>query len=360
MKKSLLVLFLIGSFSAKAQNVGFGTITPAYPTHIKGLVDTPQLVIDAFTTQSNNHPFIRLRNASGRNLLSLHSDDSTNVFLGLNTGRINQAVLFSDLNAKYNIFIGRNAGMNNTTGNTNSVVGGLSLAVNNIGSNNSALGAAALFNNTSGHLNSALGYAALYTNVTGTNNTGLGYFADVSAAGLFNATAVGYGAVSNASSKVVIGGNFAGMVVGGYAAWSNFSDGRFKQNINENVPGLDFITKLRPVTYTVDLQKLDEHIMQFMPDSIKQIRMKLNNYASANQDIHTGFIAQEVESLAQTINYKFDGINKPRNPSDNYSIAYSQFIMPLVKAVQEQQALIITQQSQIDQLLKRIELLEKK
>ena len=158
----------------------------------------------------------------------------------------------------------------------------------------------------------------------------------------------------------MIGNNAAGMVIGGFAAWSNFSDGRFKENIREEVPGLDFITRLRPVSYTVNIKKLDEHIMQLLPDSIKQVRVKFNNYAKANEEIHTGFIAQEVEELANTLGYKFDGVNKPQNSTDNYSIAYSQFVMPLVKAVQEQQAIILNQQKQIDLLLKRIESLEKK
>jgi len=84
------------------------------------------------------------------------------------------------------------------------------------------------------------------------------------------------------------------------------------------------------------------------------------DYSEAEKIMHSGFIAQEVEQLVKSKGYKFDAVHVPANPTDNYSIAYSEFVVPLVKAVQEQQAMIKTQQQQIDLLLKRIEALEKK
>jgi uncharacterized coiled-coil protein SlyX len=41
-----------------------------------------------------------------------------------------------------------------------------------------------------------------------------------------------------------------------------------------------------------------------------------------------------------------------------YGLRYAEFVVPLVKAVQEQQAFIENQQKQIDELLRRIEELE--
>jgi hypothetical protein len=73
----------------------------------------------------------------------------------------------------------------------------------------------------------------------------------------------------------------------------------------------------------------------------------------AETKIQSGFIAQDVLKAAKAVGYDFDGVNKPQHDKDNYSIAYSQFVVPLVKAVQEQQAMI-------ESLLKRIEQLEKK
>jgi flagellar hook assembly protein FlgD len=46
---------------------------------------------------------------------------------------------------------------------------------------------------------------------------------------------------------------------------------------------------------------------------------------------------------------------KPENENDNYSLAYGQFVIPLVKAVQEQQQIIQQQQQQIDELKKMME-----
>jgi trimeric autotransporter adhesin len=50
------------------------------------------------------------------------------------------------------------------------------------------------------------------------------------------------------------------------------------------------------------------------------------------------------------LGYSFDGVRAPVNGRDHYSLAYTQFIMPLVKAVQEQQQIIEAQKSDIDLL----------
>lgn len=42
-----------------------------------------------------------------------------------------------------------------------------------------------------------------------------------------------------------------------------------------------------------------------------------------------------MEKTATEIGYSFDGVNIPTNNTGNYSLAYSQFVVPLVKAVQE-------------------------
>ncbi len=81
----------------------------------------------------------------------------------------------------------------------------------------------------------------------------------------------------------------------------------------------------------------------------------------------TGFVAQEVEQAAQQSNYDFSGVDKPQTADGLYGLRYSDFVVPLVKAVQEQQQIIEAQKLTIDQLLqqnaeimKRIEQLENK
>ncbi len=112
--------------------------------------------------------------------------------------------------------------------------------------------------------------------------------------------------------------------------FSQFSDGRFKKNIKENVPGLTFINKLKPVTYNLELRKLDE--FQGKKNNANQVQP---DYASAEKKVHTGFVAQDVEKSAQEINYDFEGVNHLQNEKDNYSIVYADFVPSLVKAVQQ-------------------------
>ena len=54
----------------------------------------------------------------------------------------------------------------------------------------------------------------------------------------------------------------------------------------------------------------------------------------------------------------FSGVDKPKNDTDQYGLRYAEFVVPLVKAVQEQQAIIDSQNKKIDALLMRIEALE--
>lgn len=53
--------------------------------------------------------------------------------------------------------------------------------------------------------------------------------------------------------------------------------------------------------------------------------------------ITSGFVAQEVEKAAQRLGYDFSGVDAPKNEKDVYALRYSDFVVPLVKAVQEQQ-----------------------
>jgi trimeric autotransporter adhesin len=248
--------------------------------------------------------------------------------------------LYSLTNGFNNSAFGAISMENTTTGSSNSAFGGHALYSNTTGGHNAGFGASALFQNTIGSGNTSIGMNSLWHNSTGDGNIGIGKSADVGANNLTNATVIGFGATVNASDKVRIGNSLV-TVIEGQVAWSSISDGRFKEKVKENVPGLEFINKLRPVTYIVNTKKYDEHIMQLMPDSIKAKRMQSEeDYAKATKKIQTGFIAQEVEKTAKELGYDFDGVNAPQNQTDNYSIAYSQFIMPLVKALQEQQAMI--------------------
>jgi len=85
-------------------------------------------------------------------------------------------------------------------------------------------------------------------------------------------------------------------------------------------------------------------------------------------------LAQDVEQAAISVGYDFSGVDKPKNKEDFYGLRYAEFVVPLVKAVQEQQEIIEqlkneiaqqaverkTQSIDYEKLLKRIEQLEGK
>ncbi len=118
-----------------------------------------------------------------------------------------------------------------------------------------------------------------------------------------------------------------------------------KKNIEEKVIGLDFIMALRPVTYNLDMDAIAS--FNETPDSLRLEESE----RKAEEILQTGFIAQEVELAAKKLGYDFSGVDAPKNDKDNYGLRYSEFVVPLVKAMQEQQVMI-------DDLKSRLEILE--
>ena len=261
----------------------------------------------------------------------------SSVFIGQGAGAND------DLSNNTNVFVGYKSGYNNTTGYSNTANGYESLYSNTTGSRNTANGYEALYNNTTGYNNTANGYYALFLNTTGNYNTALGYYAFYSGNDT-NSTALGYNTIITASSQIRLG-NSSVTSIGGYADWTTISDKRFKKDVRENVPGLDFIMKLKPVTYHLDMNAIARFLNT--PDSL---RLKDAEILKANM-LQTGFLAQDVEKSAQEIGFVFSGVDAPKNENDHYGLRYAEFVVPLVKAVQEQQ-------KEIELLKKEIELLK--
>jgi hypothetical protein len=78
------------------------------------------------------------------------------------------------LNTLNNTFIGKGAGIYNTTGSNNTANGVNSLYSNTTGTNNTANGVNSLYSNTAGNSNTANGIYSLYLNTTGAQNTANG------------------------------------------------------------------------------------------------------------------------------------------------------------------------------------------
>ena len=514
----LVICLLSFQENSFAQNVGIGINNPVGKLHIKGSANVSQLVIDANSTQDNSNPLIKLRNSIGTDLLWIHSDDTSNTFIGLNAGRLNNAAsggtsntsiggsslfsntvgsantavgtfslksntegyfnaalgyrsLYSNTTGGYNSAVGQDAMFSNTTGVANSALGNSAFYSNTTGSFNTAVGQSAMFSNTNGHDNAALGYDALssnstgdynavvgisalrsntggnantalgtvamyanttgeantatgayslgrnitgydntaygysslYNNSTGAGNTAigsyalqnttasyynttLGFFAGyynnlgwnntligaesyVTASGFYNSIALGNSSTVTTSNQARIG-NSATTSIGGYQNWTSISDGRYKKNIHEDIKGLDFIMKLRPVTYQLDIsgigKKLNENKSKAWNEDM-QIAVR-----EKEKIIQSGFIAQEVETAAKELGYDFSGVDKPKNENDLYGLRYAEFVVPLVKGMQEQQLTIeelkkaneimqrtnALQKNLVEDLLKRIQKLE--
>ncbi|HNS18803.1 MAG TPA: tail fiber domain-containing protein [Bacteroidales bacterium] len=274
--------------------------------------------------------------------------------------------LYSNTTGNYNTAEGYSALLSNKTGHHNTACGKEALYSNTTGYHNIAIGYRALYSNTAGLQNVANGNEALYSNATGNNNTTsgceaaytnrsghsitcIGYKTDVSDTALTNATALGNFATVNNSNKIRIG-NGEITVIEGQVDWSFPSDGRFKQNVTEDVQGLAFIRQLRPVVYNFDTRKYTEFLMKNMPDSVRTERLSGQDFIASAAIRHSGFVAQEVVKAANDCGYDFSGVHVPVNINDNYSIAYGQFVVPLVKAVQEQQAMIEALQQKVAEL----------
>jgi hypothetical protein len=258
----------------------------------------------------------------------------------------------------------------NTTGYENVANGEYALYFNSEGNENTANGTDALFSNATGNFNTALGYLAGANVTTGNNNTFVGYLANCgSKENLNNSTAIGNGAIVNRNNSVRIG-NSSIVSIGGYVNWSNISDARVKKNIKHDVPGLTFINKLNPVTYNYDLDAADrimpKPVMKNKDGKVMQpSREELESKKQKEQIVYTGFVAQDVEKAAKEIGYNFSGVDAPKNENDLYRLRYADFVVPLVKAVQELsnkndslQTITNKQQQQIDALQSRLDKLE--
>ena len=336
--------------------------------------------------------------AAGWNALSANTTGIENTAVGM-------WALTNNTTGSENTAIGSQALPNNTTGYSNVGIGANSLNYNSSGYRNNAIGYYSLLWNTTGGNNVAQGYEALYNTTTDWNtgignealkynaagyyntsvggnsllynrnayyNTAIGYYAGGSydlgynnvflgantrtnGANYYNVIAIGQDVTCTAVSQARIG-NAATSSIGGYVGWSNISDGRYKKSVNENVKGLEFILNLRPVTYQLDVSGLSTTLGE-NSNREGDITSK-KAIADKEKMVYTGFIAQEVEAVAQKINFDFSGIDKPKNEKDLYGLRYAEFVVPLVKGMQEQEQQINKQQEQIDALQEEIKLLK--
>jgi hypothetical protein len=263
----------------------------------------------------------------------------SNTTAGANTA-VGSSSLASNTSGADNTALGNQTLQSNTTGVSNTAVGRYALVSNTIGSNNMAAGNEALASNTSGANNTALGYGTLQSNTTGYNNTAVGINALVSGATYNNATGLGASATVTGSNQVQLGDSSTTTYA--YGAVQNRSDERDKKDIAPTLLGLNFVLKLSPIRYKYAYRK------EFLSPK---------DTGTAGTRFHEGFSAQHVKTVLDDLGLDFGGYqdHSIAGGADVLSLGYTEFIGPIVKAVQELHELLEDQQRTIDQLKARIQ-----
>ena len=168
---------------------------------------------------------------------------------------------------------------------------------------------------------------------TGSNNTTFGYYAGSAMTTGSNNIAIGNSAqvpTATSSNQIKIGNTFI-TYAGVQVAWSLTSDKRWKSDIQPSNLGLDFISKLKPVSYTRNNDEL-----------------KKREY---------GFIAQDLEETLNASGASDNGIIS-KDDAGMYSVRYNDLMSPMVKAIQEQQTMIQEQKELLKAMNEKMEAMQ--
>jgi hypothetical protein len=272
--------------------------------------------------------------AIGIDALYSNTDRSNLVAIGDSALYHNGEGVSSPMDATRNTAVGSKALYSNTTGAGNTANGSEALYSNTTGYGNTATGLYALNSNIDGGENAGFGNQALHNLTSGLYNTAIGSLVWPTGSTTYsNYTGIGSytgSSVANPSNRVEIGNNSVSWI-GGQVNFSTYSDKRIKENIKGDVPGLDFINRLKPVTYNLNIHKQNEMTGIEKAKGSSDWEGKYD----IEQKRMTGFLAQDVAEAAREANYDFSGVDIPENDNELYSLRYAEFVVPLVKAVQE-------------------------
>ncbi len=296
--------------------------------------------------------------ALGKNTLKENGTGNSNTAIGANVLQKNKGgydntavgsdVLKENTEGDCNTAVGSNALENNTEGSDNTGVGVRTLSANTTGKQNAAFGHNAMQSNTTGEGNTAVGTYALLGNTTGTHNTAVGFLALYESVNYNNCSGLGYGSEVTGSNQVQLGDS--SVTVYAQKAVVTRSDARDKIDIEDSPLGLNFILKLRPCKY-----RMNSREAYFEPGQ-KRDFSATNDGSKAGKRPHYGLIAQEVKEAMNELNVDFAGYldSKVDGGEDVLSLGYTEFIAPMIKAIQEQQNMIEALQKQVDVLKQKI------
>lgn len=246
-----------------------------------------------------------------------------------------------------NVFVGAHSSKGMITGNQNVAIGAYSMA-----------SAGNVFENV------AVGYNALY-GVTGSGCTAIGHGAGDLATSETNITCIGKDAQITGSNQIQLGDSST--TVYAYGSVQDRSDKRDKADIRDTVLGLDFIKELRPVDFKWDLRDdyvevIETEYEEIVPtphgepktQKVKKISSteKPKDGSKKRTRFHHGVIAQEVKETMDKLGVDFGGYqdHKIKGGKDVLSIGYEELIAPMIKAIQEQQAVIESLEKRVAEL----------
>lgn len=209
------------------------------------------------------------------------------------------------------------------------------------------IGAFAGQNVTSGAANTLVGYQAGNGITTGTTNSALGDSAYL-LGNYTNSTCLGYDSAVTGNSQVQLGASNTTAYAYG-AVVDRASDIRDKADVQDTNLGLNFIMALRPVMYRWDYRE-DYRPAKPAKDATPEEwaayseACKLENLthdgSKKRKRLHQGLIAQEVKAVMDNLGTDFGGYKDGTidGGEDRVTLAYGEFIAPLIKAIQELKA----------------------
>ena len=265
--------------------------------------------------------------AIGNNALAADTYGSRSIAIGHSALAVQN---FTSATVASNTAVGFQAGVAVSTGKYNTTLGGLSSSTLTTGVANVMLGY------------KAGSHAVLLT--TGSNNVLVGAYCDPTAVDTSNANGFGYN-VDAAADYTTLGNGVNDIrAAHGNVTWSTVSDERYKKDIVDSSAGLSFVNALRPRTFKYKtLGELPEAFNAYEADSTEVFK---------NSDTNHGFIAQEIKAAIDADSSIADGFRLWDDREDgSQEVAEAALIPILVKAIQEQNALI-------ESLTARIETLE--
>ena len=267
---------------------------------------------------------------------------------------IGQSSMWYNRTGGWNVAIGESA-MNSNHGSYNTAIGFEAMASNwsnggtdgtNTMTRNVGVGYKAGHDITTGTDNVFIGYQAGDLLTTGDNNIIIGKDAAFSAVGVDSEIVIGSGATGEGTNTVTLGNSSITAIHAQVQSISALSDVRAKREIKDGKLGLDFINKLRTVSYK--LKNPADY-----PREIKEERFKDENSdrPENNETIYDGLIAQEIEDTLEDLGIQWSGWTKNES-TGKQGVQYGALTVPLIKAVQEQQEII-------EVLNKRLEKIER-